>query len=266
MQQQTLKMVSLNMGRGFPGFDRMRKFLEEQQADVLLLQDLRGDHVSLFPAVFGPSAHFVPMGRHYFVGGIGWVPVGIGIFSKHPFLSTSAHAYVGALQPVQNLDGWAHDGKGGSYATDLNRLRATEARIAAFADVSVHGCLSVRVGTTHGVWTPGGNVDDHQRRSMRILRSIMEERMIDGAVMAGDFNAAAGGLIQAMLADSRFYTYRMPPDITNTVDWVVRGRAGPHLVVDQIYAAHLDVAGVQTHAGVSDHMALSFTVQLRPDH
>ncbi|MEI6346119.1 MAG: endonuclease/exonuclease/phosphatase family protein [bacterium] len=266
MQQHTLNAVTLNVGRGFPGIEKTLGFFHGQAADVLLLQDLRADHIGAFLVIFGPSAHFVPMCYHFFRGGIGWVPVGVGIFSRHPLINVSAYAYVGAVQPVQNLDGYAHDAQGASFATDLDRLRKTESRLAVFADVVVPGCVPVRFGTTHGVWTPGGKADDHQRKAMRILRSIMEERMMDGAVMAGDFNAAAGGEIHQMLTGSSVYNYRMPHGITNTVDWVKRGRSGPHLVVDQIYAAHLDIAGVDVHSGVSDNLALTFTVQLRPDH
>ena len=265
--QNTLKIVTLNMGRGFPGFDRMRQFLAEQNPDVLLLQDVRADHISAFPAVFGPSVHFAPMCRHFFQGGIGWVPVGVAICSKHPLNNLASRAYVGNVLPVQDLAGTAFDDKGASYATDLDMVRQTESRIAIFADVVVPDCIAIRIGTTHGVWTPGGKVDDHQRRSMRVLRRIMEEELFDGGVVAGDFNAHISGEIGQVLNESSGYGYRMPHDIVTTVDWVMRGKSGPNLpnlVVDHIYATYVTVAGQRVHFGVSDHAALSFEVSLVP--
>ncbi len=144
-EQYRLKVVTLNMGRGFPGLDRMRQFLAEQNPDVLLLQDVRADHIAAFPTVFGPSVHFVPMCRHFFQGGIGWVPVGVAICSKYPLDDLSSRAYVGSVQPVQNLAGTDFDDKGASYAVDLDIVRQTESRIAIFADVIVpeHVRLSV---------------------------------------------------------------------------------------------------------------------------
>jgi|GEM_PF-6071351 len=252
------------MGRGFPGFDRMQDFLVKQDADVLLLQDVRGDHLSGFPGVFGPSVHFAPMCRHFFRGGIGWVPVGVAICSRHPLNNLTTRAYVGNPLPIQNLDGTAFDDKGASYATDLERVRATESRLAIFANVRVTGSFSVRVGTTHGVWTPGGKVDDHQRHSMYALRSIMEQELFEGGVMAGDFNAALQGEIASMLGKSGICQCCMPADIVNTVDWAVRGKTGPNLVVDHLYSAFVRVSNVSAHFGVSDHAALTFELQQVP--
>lgn len=266
MQNDSIKSVSLNMGRGFPGLDRMCDFLAKQDADVLLLQDVRGDHLAAFPGIFGPSVHFAPMCRHFFKGGIGWVSVGVAICSKHPLNKLSAHAFVGNVLPFQNLAGADFDEKGASYAVDLDLLRKTESRLAVFADVIIPGYVPLRIGTTHGVWTPGGKVDDHQRRSMRVLRGMMEQELINGGVMAGDFNAHVTGEIGQMLNGSSCYNYRMPHDIINTVDWDMRGKSGgPDLVVDHIYAAHVTVAGQQAHFGVSDHAALTFEVSLTPD-
>lgn len=262
MQNDNLKVVTLNMGRGFPGFDRMCDFLAKQDADVLLLQDVRGDHLAAFPGIFGPSVHFAPMCRHFFKGGVGWVPVGVAICSKHPLNELTTKAYVGNVLPVQNLAGTDFDDKGASFAVDLELVRNTESRISIFADVMVPGCAPVRVGTTHGVWTPGGKVDAFQRYTMRTLRQFMERELSSGGVMAGDFNAATGGEIEEMLASSSVYTSRMPHNITTTVDWAMRDKTGPALVVDHIFAANTDVAGVQAHFGVSDHAALSFTVSL----
>lgn len=265
MQNDQLKLVTLNMGRGFPGFDRMCDFLAKQDADVLLLQDVRGDHLAKFPGLFGPSVHFAPMCRHFFRNGDGWVPVGVAICSKYPLDILSTRAYVGNVLPVQNLAGTDFDDKGASFAADLDLVRKTESRLAIFATVQVPEYIPLRVGTTHGVWTPGGKVDDHQRRSMRVLRHIMEQELVDGGVMAGDFNAHIGGEIGKMLNESALCSYRMPHEILSTVDWVVRGKTGPNLVVDHIYAAHVAVAGVTAHSGISDHYALTSMVAMRPE-
>ncbi|MEK7645429.1 MAG: endonuclease/exonuclease/phosphatase family protein [Patescibacteria group bacterium] len=261
MQRQQFKLITLNVGRGLSGIDRIITFLREQQADVLCLQDISADHIASFPGVFGPSMHFVPMCRHHFRG-LGHVPVGVGIFSRFPLASTSAHAYVGNIQPVLDIDGVTYGENGAAAPTDLDLVRKTESRVAVFANVQLPDNVQVRVGTTHGVWTPGGKADEHQRKATRLLRNCMNEQLIDGGLIAGDFNAATGGEIYGIIAGSEHYQSVMPGSITNTVDWEVRGKKGPELVVDHVFAAHVAVPEVAAHFGVSDHAALSAIVRV----
>lgn len=261
MSKEQFKLITLNVGRGFAGFEKAIAFFREQQADVLCLQDLRGDHVDLFPEIFGPSRHFVPMCRHHFTG-LGYIPVGVGIFSRLPFTSTSAYAYVGNIQPVLDIEGVTY-GENGAAPTDLDRVRQTESRVAIFADVQLGWDTRIRVGTTHGVWTPGGKVDDHQRRATLRLKLRMGEELAFGGVMAGDFNAATGGEIHTNITNSPCYRSVMPDSIDNTVDWEVRGKKGPNLVVDHVFAAApVFVSEVTAHFGISDHAALSAIVRV----
>ena len=262
--KQSIKIVTLNIGRGFPGLEKSIGFLGTCGADVLCIQDIRQDHVDRLPDIFGPSRHFVAMTNHLIEGRR--VPVGIGIFSKHPFVSTSAHAFWGSVSPVKDLEGVTIGAGGNANAHDLDVVRSTESRLVIFADVKV-GDSTFRIGTLHGVWVPGGKVDDHQRRCMDNLRLIMDNQFGIPLVLAGDFNAARGGEIYQMLVrkDHAYYDLFddvVPDTIVNTVDWQNRGKpGGPDLVVDYILKNDgLTVRDVEVHFGVSDHAALTATV------
>jgi endonuclease/exonuclease/phosphatase family metal-dependent hydrolase len=187
------------------------------------------------------------------------VHVGIGIFSqKFPFISTSAHAYVGRVSPILDLDGVAVDANGNTSPTDLARLRQTESRIVVFTAMEV-GEVEFKIGTTHGAWVPNGLTDDHQRVSARKLLSIVQEQ--GPLVMAGDFNAVRGGEIYEILTEPGGLEDCVPLDIVKTRDFGSSTDA-PDLVVDYFFKQGeiYKVADVKAHTNVSDHYALSATV------
>jgi len=248
----------LNIGRGFPGLDKSLSFLKSQPWDIACLQDVRETHVPMIAKIFPGAQYFVPMSRHL-IDGVR-VPVGIGIFSRNlPFLTVSAHAYVGDVLPVHDLEGVEIGHDGASAPHDLEKVRATESRLVIFAVVEVNG-FRFRIGTTHGVWVPEGKPDDHQRRCMKKFSSIVYNEY--PSIIAGDLNAARGGEIYDKIFSSARLHDCVPSEISNTVDWVNRGKSGPDLVVDYFLTSGLvyDVSSVEAHFGVSDHAALTAEV------
>jgi len=255
-----IKIASLNVGRLFHNNPKgSLGLLMSSEWDVICLQDVPS-YVIEKPE-FGrrwPVQHFAPMTKHLMGGAR--VPVGIGIFSTHPFQSTSAHAYVGNVLPVLDLDGVTVSSAGNAAPHDLTLVRATESRLAIFAEVAV-GEVVFKIGTTHGVWVPGGKVDDHQRKSMARLHEIMQDQ--GGMVMMGDFNATRGGEIYDLIA--RGFIDCIPYTFKNSVDWVNRGKeGGPDLLVDHVFTdrfATYGVENVRLQFGVSDHAAIFATIR-----
>lgn len=254
----SLKVVTLNMGRGFPGLERSMHFLSNGQWDIACIQDVRETHVPMLAELFPGAQYFAPMTKHYIDGQ--WVSIGLGIFSRvAPFRSIAAHAYVGNVLPAPAIEGVEMDEQGDARPVDLARVRATENRIALFATTEVDGA-SFHVGTTHGVWVPQGIPDDHQRVATRKLRNIIVSQ--EECIIAGDFNAARGGEIYNLLSGSSKLRDSVPVDIANSVDWQMRGKEGPDLLVDYFFTTGnvYSVSNVEAHFGVSDHAALSATV------
>lgn len=259
----SIKIATINAGRGFSGLYRIESFLkgEGSGCDVICVQDVQKRHTEMF----GHIGYFVPMTKHYIEGE--WQEVGIGIFSSnHSFTSTSAHAYVGAVQPVKDIRGVRYDARGNASPVDLELVRETESRIVVFVEFTKGG-HRFNIATTHGVWSPGGKVDDHQRRSMKKLELILRSCRSD-FVLAGDLNAARGGEIYQALMIRNNDNHRhlfdyVPPEIENTVDWFVRGKAGPNLLVDHLITNSPNVyeaTDVKAHFSVSDHAALTATI------
>ncbi|HEU5115002.1 MAG TPA: endonuclease/exonuclease/phosphatase family protein [Candidatus Paceibacterota bacterium] len=268
----SIKIVTLNVGRGFPGFMSTLEFLDACMADVYCLQDLRREHIRYFDEFMNViGEHFVPMTAHIFPKAEGEFSddVGIGIFAAgNSLISTSAHAYWGSVSPVWEIGGVEYGPGGNARPVDLEAVRRTESRLVAFAEIEKGGHV-FKIGTTHGVWVPGGKADDHQRKCMRKCRDILA-REPGPFIVAGDWNAARGGEIYDMLTEDEIGSAGLvdctPVAIENTVDWTKRGKQGPNLVVDYILAKGsplYEVTDVEAHFGVSDHAAITATVSVR---
>ena len=261
MPQINLRIASLNIGRLFHLCPAASiDFLMDNRWDVVLVQDAYRSIVESteFKARW-PIRHFEAMTNHFKKGGLR-EEVGIGIFTRLPLISRSAHAYVRHLLPVGDLDGISLAPNGNANAKDLNRLRETESRLVLFAELMV-GETIVKIGTTHGPYRPGGMVDDILRQEMCRFIDIVSLQPGD-LVIAGDFNTARDGEIYRTFVDAGLRDC-MPREIKNTIDWKVRGKEGcPDLVLDGVYTKgeSLRVSNVQVHPGVSDHYGLSFTV------
>ncbi|MFA6601258.1 MAG: endonuclease/exonuclease/phosphatase family protein [Candidatus Paceibacterota bacterium] len=256
----TLRVVTLNVGRGLKHLDRTVEFLNTCDADVLCLQDVQERHLGALVGAY-PTRHFVPMCRHLVAGGHR-EPVGIGIFSRFPFQAISAHAYVGSVLPVHDLQGVEVDAEGNSRNHDLALVRATESRLALFVEIELGGEI-FKIGTTHGTWVPGGKTDDHQKESMMRFAQIAVGQ--GPMVLAGDLNAGRGGEIYEMLTAKGLQDC-VPARINNTLDPDLHPLKGRVEVVSDYFLGFGDayqVSDVQVTFSVSDHGALSGTVSLK---
>jgi len=253
-------LVTMNMGRGFPGLESSLHFLESRRPDIACLQDVRESHISRIRKLFRGGSHFVGMSRHLFDGVR--EQVGIGIWSlEAPFIATAASSYVGHVSPVLDLDGVTTDEEGNSSPRDLACVRETESRLVVCVE-AVFGGVSYRFSTTHGIWTPAGVPDAHQERGIRKLAHLVQKNG-DG-VIAGDFNVSRDGSMYRILMESGLVDH-VPRNVTNSIDWGTRGKKGPDALVDYVFTlgTSYEVSNVETHFGVSDHAAIIAVVQKR---
>ncbi len=266
----SIKVVSLNCGRGLKHLEATRKFLHECDADVICLQDVALRHIPEGVELGGPdtllpvgfhSRHFYAMTNHIVKGGER-THVGVGIFSKYPMRSVTAEAYLGNLLPVLDLQGIDVDPVTGDTTNHrIAEVRATESRILLTAGIDVEGQV-FHIGTTHGTWVKGGVADDVQLYSMAELSCIIKSYP-SPLVMVGDFNPDKDGKVMSIL--TQLMVSRMPEEINNTLDPVNHALKGKFPVMADFFFTRkteyaYTVSGVQVHFGVSDHGAISATV------
>lgn len=113
--------------------------------------------------------------------------------------------------------------------------------------------MELRIATTHFPWTPDGQAREFQRDAViRLITAVQDEAV----VLTGDFNAPRGGPIFGELA--RALSDCIPAHVETSIDPCLH-RAGPlTLMVDGFFASgHYHVSGVELHAGLSDHQAIS---------
>ncbi len=91
-----LSLVSLNI-EGRMHIPRVRAFLTERSPDVVCLMELCEADVGEFAALSGPHHLFLPMmrvaGDSRIVAGTGPQVIGVGIFSRTPFIRSARSYY-----------------------------------------------------------------------------------------------------------------------------------------------------------------------------
>ena len=268
MPQKNLTIMSMNVGRMLQ--PRTRAFIERlahdpNVPDVLCLQDIPYRDLSLFER--WPYVTFGPMTNH--IIGVGEeakrAVVGIAVASRYFLTDIAHHTYWGdgTLKDLQGIkDNQRHLGE------ESDRLvEATEDRLVICASVEKEG-VGYDLANTHGMWVRGGVTNDVQRQSMKRLRDILadEAQMRDGIVLASDLNFGRGGEIYDMFTE--WLADRMPPEIDHTLDPEHPvSKKGIKVVSDHIMSCpeFLDsylVNDVKLHLGVSDHAAISATIEV----
>lgn len=241
----SLKLVSVNIERS-KHINRIIPFLKKERPDVLCLQELLEQDITRFEEVFDDRCFFTPMNRESSGGHLG-----IGIFSRFGFSFSSSYQY---------------GGKEGDLAifsfNDKEDKYATQRYVLAIADVS-HNNVTYRIGTTHFVWTPNGQPDDHQRTDIKRLLILLKDR--GDIVFGGDFNAPRGGEIFSILAGH--YRDNVPQRYATSLDVSLHrtGALRPEELADKMVDGLFStpayaVSDVRLEFGVSDHAALVATV------
>lgn len=235
-------MVQLNVERS-KHLERILPFLQEVQPDVVCMQELMERDVPIFEKALGATSVFAPMGIHGDDGNLD--TMGVGMFSRLPFTSTSMHQYAGYKGPLLYHD----------TTSDQSRYDTT-GYFLAVGEVEKDGAR-FKFGTTHFVWAPGGGANGLQRESLtNLLDDLAEQGEI---VFCGDLNAPRAGEIFSKISEK--YTDNVPVEYTSSIDGTLH-KAGPlPYMVDGLFSTPAYVVSdVEMVSGVSDHCALVASV------
>jgi endonuclease/exonuclease/phosphatase family metal-dependent hydrolase len=248
-----LKLITLNVERS-KHMDVVLPFLEKEKPDVACFQEAMEHDLDRIAGAIGGAFIFEPMSvdceREGEVAG----PQGVAIFSRLPLSRKGAFYYHGEQGALRTYDG--------------ARKAETNNHMLLVGEVSA-GNASYTIGTTHFPVTPKGLADDVQRRDIKILLGILEER---GEILfCGDFNAARPGEIYKEIA--AHFIDHIPPQYTMSLDTNFH-RAGketlaknaeamgvPGQMVDYVFSTPgYRVSDVRLESGVSDHCAIVATI------
>lgn len=235
-----VRIVSLNVERS-RHLERFVPFLQAMQPDVVCLQELVQRDIETITAATGlHHVHFAGMAVHPADNQL----FGVGILARTPFDQADTIVYAG-----------------GGSGTQLFDRTTTESKVATCRYVVARARLGgaaagLAIATTHFPWTPDGGPRPFQFAAVEQLIA----RLGGSVVLTGDFNAPRGGPVFDALA--RVWRDCIPPEVVTSIDPKLH-RAGPlQLMVDGLFAtSHYAIADVCLHTGVSDHQAISATVE-----
>lgn len=236
-----LKLVCLNVEID-RHLDRVLPFLEREEPDVVLLQEVLEKDLPLLEqtlntkSIFTPVAQFQWRGCHQVEG--------LTILSRLPIVKHYVEYYKGSGDSIPTIE----------LGPEAGNKLARALSVVHVVNEDKTYCLA----TTHFTWTPDGQTSEEQTRDLDILLNLLSA--FPDIVLCGDFNAPRGNSIFRKLA-SRFKD-NIPPHITTTIDknW---HRAGDlQLVVDGLFSTpHYMISEVKLVDDVSDHIAIVAKVE-----
>ncbi|MBU6323328.1 MAG: endonuclease/exonuclease/phosphatase family protein [Patescibacteria group bacterium] len=242
-----LSFVSLNIEKR-KHLDAVLPFLAKRAADVVCVQELSELDIPAFEKELGASA-FLPMWRTADDSPDGDGPgtlVGVGIFSRLPFVRTDTRYYHRAAAGTPTF-----------ADKSVEEKRVSQNLGVLLADVEKDG-VTYRSASTHFTWTPDGEADEYQRQDVRTMLDLLESE--GEYVLCGDFNAPRGkeifSAISAKLKDN------VPSEYETSIDGNIhRAGALPYMVDGLFSTPGYAVSDVEMHCGVSDHCALTATIR-----
>lgn len=233
-KNKSLKIVSLNIEFN-KHLDVVIPFLKNQQADVLLLQEVLEEHVDLIKKEVSMDYIFAPLAKFKIDGNI--LTLGLAIFSKLPIVNSEIVYYVknGDMLPILEL-------------TEPDQMNRALIMVEVEFDAQIY-----RLINTHFTWTPNGDPNKQQTTDLREMMTILNT--YQEFIFCGDFNAPRGKATFDELA--RIYKDNLPKDLTSTLDPNLHRVKGLQLVVDGIFTGpKYLVKDLVVVDGVSDHCAL----------
>ncbi|MCE2950896.1 MAG: endonuclease/exonuclease/phosphatase family protein [Alphaproteobacteria bacterium] len=229
-----LSLVSLNIEKD-KHVERILPFLKRESPDVVFLQEIFLDTLTLFETTLGMTTLFAPMKKiqHNHQTRL----FGLAVLSRLPLVSTqTSYYYLDASRVPEAPEG-----------TPLSTARCV-----------LHACVEKNhqlysLINTHFTWTPDGNDSPQQHEDLGNFLKLLSA--IPEFILAGDFNAPRGGIIFQKLAS--LYKDNIPSHITSTLDPDLHRAGHKHLVVDSLFTTPAyDTWDVQVIQGLSDHCAV----------
>lgn len=239
-----MKIVSLNIELD-RHLDLVLPFLQKQEADILLLQEVLERDLEKMSQFLGMQPIFTPLCK------LAWEEfgdspptLGIASFSKLQVLSSTISYYSGSREVLPVLpQGQAH--------------KASRAFIKTLVEKDTNQFCFIN---THFTWTPNGQPNARQRRDLRKMLSLLSDT--PELILCGDFNAPRGREIFDQLG--KVYKDNISPSITTTIDQNLHRVKGLQLVVDGLFTTKAyQVQDVKVVDGISDHCAIVAHVTMK---
>lgn len=179
-----IKVIDLNLFEGGLYFDNTKKFLKEENPDILCLQEVYDgkdkelkENLRTLEVLkkFLPSFyyHFAP--EMLYIRKEGKFPLGNAIFSKFPIVKTNVTFYD---IPYGEYNAYLqNDNKFDFFSTLPKNLQ--------YAQINLNG-LKLNVFNTHGIW--GRHGDDTKRRLEMGKTIVSQIANKDNVILTGDFN------------------------------------------------------------------------------
>jgi endonuclease/exonuclease/phosphatase family metal-dependent hydrolase len=251
----TIKVVSLNIWFGGLLQDKVMAFLEAQDADIVVLQEvfngedptLAVQHrtVQVLKERLGlPYEKFAPEYRDYDQTG-GKAQVGNAIFSRFPITSSTITAFIPYTEDYRDVPGNIHN-------CPCSLQHAT-------LDTPVG---KVNVFNIHGVWDLNGdNLSPlRQKMSNLVIDAIKDKKNV---ILAGDTNAKPTN--KAMIAIEQHLKSVFGHELTTTFNMRHKDNPGyATAVVDMMFVSpNIQVIEHECpDVDVSDHMPLRATLEI----
>ena len=235
-----MKLISLNIEFN-RHLDRVKDFLQAEQADVVCLQELLQEHLPFFQEATGADVvHYAPMTRlqRHGVDDL----LGVGIFSRVPVSRWQVHLLGGEGSGTEPFKAETAASKHGS-----TRFVALEAVLA-----TPTGDLPLL--TTHFPVTVEGGMDEFQTGVCDNFLNLVAGYPTVAA--CGDFNAPRGRPIFSRLAAALTDTIPAHYETSLYGPFHKAGYQLPYMVDGLFVKGRANASNVALKAGMSDHHAI----------
>lgn len=233
-----LKIICLNIEMD-RHFERILPFFKEQQADVILLQEVLGKDQKLLEEATNMY----------------------GIYTiQNIICSEKTEDYLGLLTlsnlPIIKNDHIFYRGDGAQLIRMTEKEPEKTARALTMIEV-VKGHQTYRILNTHFTWTPNGQPNEEQYQDLQYLLTHLIQ--IPEFIFCGDFNAPRGTPIFDTLAAN--YKDNIPVHISTTIDKNHHRCGDLGIVVDGVFTTSgYKIMDLQVVDNLSDHCALLASV------
>jgi endonuclease/exonuclease/phosphatase family metal-dependent hydrolase len=238
LQPASIKIISLNIEQD-RHLDRVIPFILQQQAEIVLLQEVFEANIAELETSLKMKSIFLPL--TYLKTDSGYRKLGVAIYSRLPFLQSDSYFYRGDINKLP-------------YITSKEPDKMARALLTAEI---AKGSAKFTCVNTHFTWSPNGTPNEDQKRDLDLMLKKLND--YPEFILAGDFNTPRGKIIYDTM--SAKYQDNIPPDVVSTLDRDLHIAGHLDLVVDGLFTTpgyfvnHIEVIG-----GVSDHCAIVVSV------
>ena len=234
-----MKIISLNIEFN-KHYSRIFPFFFKENPDVVLLQEVLKEDLSLFKKNLGMEYKFTPLAKLKLPEGN--KDLGIATFSKYKIIKNQILYYRGEEKGLPIM-----------HTPLIDRSEPEKMWRAILVVVVEKNGEQYCLINTHFTWADGGVPtqvqEDDLEKMLKLLKNYKE------FVLCGDFNAPRGRAVFDKLAS--IHKDNIPKNITTTIDKNLHREGDLGIVVDGLFTTKGYLTeNVRIIDGVSDHMAI----------